>query len=211
MATIAILGAGSVGQALGRRLVSIGRSARFGVREPKKAEATLAAERLSIPVMLPAEAATQADIVFLAVPATAAIKAVEDAGGLAQKTLVDCTNPLTWKDGPIWTPPPEGSVTQALAVAFPDLILVKGFNHFGAEIMAQPNLTGGPADAFFAGDDKDAKRRVMELATEMGFGAHDVGPLRNAAVLENLAVLWIQLATAGGLGRQFAFRAESNR
>jgi predicted dinucleotide-binding enzyme len=42
----------------------------------------------------------------------------------------------------------------------------------------------------------------------MGFRAHDAGPLRNAATLENLAVLWIHLATVGGAGRKFAFRME---
>ena len=53
--------------------------------------------------------------------------------------------------------------------------------------------------------------KVRTLLREQWVQAHDVGPLRNAAVLENLAVLWIQLATAGGLGRQFAFRAKANR
>jgi predicted dinucleotide-binding enzyme len=48
----------------------------------------------------------------------------------------------------------------------------------------------------------------MELATRMGFRARDAGPLRNAALLENLAVLWIQLASAGGMGRNFGFRIE---
>ena len=51
MSTIAILGAGNVGQALGRRLLSHGGKVRFGVREPKKAKAALAAAKLSIPVM----------------------------------------------------------------------------------------------------------------------------------------------------------------
>ena len=48
----------------------------------------------------------------------------------------------------------------------------------------------------------------MELAGKLGFRAHDAGPLRNAAVLENVAVLWIQQAVAGGRGRTFAFRME---
>ena len=47
----------------------------------------------------------------------------------------------------------------------------------------------------------------MALAEQIGFKASDVGPLRNAALLENLTVLWIQLATTG-VGRQFAFRID---
>lgn len=45
-----------------------------------------------------------------------------------------------------------GNVGSSLAAAFPGLALVKGFNHFGAEIMAAPTLLSGPADAYFAGD-----------------------------------------------------------
>jgi hypothetical protein len=40
----------------------------------------------------------------------------------------------------------------------------------------------------------------------MGFHAVDAGPLRNAGALENMAVLWIQLAMSGGAGRHFAFQ-----
>jgi hypothetical protein len=98
-------------------------------------------------------------------------------------------------------------VAQALAEAFPDLAIVKGFNHFGAEIQASPAMPSGPADAFFAGDDAAAKERVVALAGAMGFRGRDAGPLRNAGLLENLAVLWIHLASAG-TDRTFAFRLE---
>jgi predicted dinucleotide-binding enzyme len=87
-------------------------------------------------------------------------------------------------------------------------VVIKGFNHFGVEVQRSPQLATGPADAFFAGDAPEAKSRVMRLAEQMGFRAHDAGPLRNAALLENLAVLWIHLATVGGVGRTFAFRIE---
>jgi hypothetical protein len=83
---------------------------------------------------------------------------------------------------------------------------VKGFNHFGVEIHADPQVAGGPADALFAGDDAGAKRTAMALAGRMGFHAIDAGPLRNAGALENLAVLWIQLAMSGNAGRHFAFQ-----
>ena len=46
---------------------------------------------------------------------------------------------------------------------------------------------------------------MLALARDMGFTPRDAGPLRNAAVLENLAVLWIHLATQSGMGRQFYF------
>jgi hypothetical protein len=147
-------------------------------------------------------------VILLAVPAAAAVEAVSGLPDRAGRILVDCTNPLRWQDGPVWTPPPDGSVAQALAAAFPETSVVKGFNHFGAEIQGDPTSAGGPVDAFFAGDDEVAKSRVMDLAAKMGFHAHDAGPLRNAALLENLAVLWIHLAMMSGIGRHFSFRIE---
>jgi predicted dinucleotide-binding enzyme len=207
MTNVAILGAGTVGQALGARLLEVGEEIRFGVRDPAAKASELPGLFAHVPVVPPAEAVRDVELILLAVPAGAALQMVRSAGPPDGKVLIDCTNPLRWDGGPVWTPPPEGSVAQALAAAFPGVAVVKGFNHFGAEIQRRPKLMSGPADAFFAGD-TDARARAMKLATRMGFRAYDAGPLRNAALLENLAVLWIHLATVGGIGRQFSFRAE---
>jgi predicted dinucleotide-binding enzyme len=184
MATIAILGSGNVGGALGRRLELAGHTVLFGGREPGQS----------------ASAAAAASVVLVCVPAAAALDAVRAAGDLTGKIVVDCTNPLTWSNGPVWSPP-AGSNAAAIAAALPGVSVLKAFNHFGAEVMAQPN----GADACVAGDDASAKATVLALARDMGFTPRDAGPLRNAAVLENLAVLWIHLATQSGMGRQFYF------
>jgi hypothetical protein len=49
----------------------------------------------------------------------------------------------------------------------------------------------------------------MDVATRGGFHPIDAGPLRNASVLENVAMLWIHLATVGGHGRGFTFVARA--
>ena len=49
----------------------------------------------------------------------------------------------------------------------------------------------------------------MDLARAMGFRPWDAGPLRNAALLENLAVTWIHMSSVGGMGRQLAVRLET--
>lgn len=208
MTTVAVLGAGDVGRALAHRLLHANASVRFGVRDPRMTASKLTGTLAGIPLLHPAAAAADAEIILLAVPAAAAGDAVRSAGKLDGKILLDCTNPLRWDGGPVWAPPPEGSVAQALAAAFPGVPVVKGFNHFGSEIQWGPELETGPADAFFAGDDPDAKANVMNIATRMGFRSQDAGPLRNAALLENLAVLWIQLASVGSVGRNFGFRVE---
>lgn len=208
MTTVAILGAGNVGTALAERLLGAGAVVSFGVRDPDATARGPSGALANTPARLASDAVREARVVLLAVPAAAALGAVGSAGDMHGKILVDCTNPLRWEGGPVWTPPPEGSVAQALATAFPGARVVKGFNTFGAEVMRQPELASGAADAFFAGDDGEAKATIMDLATGMGFRANDAGPLRNAAVLENLAMLWIHMASVGGVGRNYGFRME---
>jgi NADPH-dependent F420 reductase len=212
MTTVAILGTGRVGRALGERLVHAGARICFGARNPEPAAANLTGPLAGAPTRSPAEAVADAQLVLLAVPAAAAMEAARAAGSLDGKVLLDCTNSLRRDaSGPTWNPPPEGSMAQALAAAHPGATVIKGFNHFSSEIMRSPELTTGPVDAFFAGDDGDAKALVMDLAGKMGFRAHDAGPLRNASLIENLAVLWIHLASTEGAGRQFAFRLEKQK
>lgn len=204
--TIAILGSGSVGSALGGRLAAAGIDVIFGARDPKAPSGELPAgtQVRSIP-----DAVAAASLVLLAVPAAAALATARAAGDLTGKILVDCTNPLSFDAlGPVWTPPVEGSGAQALAAALPGVRVVKAFNHFGAEIHGNPRVAGGAADALVAGDDAAARAAVVDLANRIGFHGVDAGPLRNAGLLENLAILWIHLAVKGGLGRQFAFRGE---
>ena len=209
MTTVAILGTGRVARALGERLLHAGVNVCFGARDPEAAASALPEPLSRIPTRTPDEAAADAQIVLLAVPAVAAMDATRSAGSLDGKILLDCTNSLRRDGGgPTWAPPPEGSMAQALAVAFPGARVVKGFNHFSSEIMRNPALSTGPAEAFFAADDADAKAQVMDLAGKMGFRPHDAGALRNASLVENLAVLWINLAMTEGAGRQFAFRLE---
>jgi hypothetical protein len=84
---------------------------------------------------------------------------------------------------------------------------VKGFNTFGAELHRDPNLRGTPVDVPLASDDLAALEEVEKVARAAGFRPLRAGPLRNAALLEAHALLWIHLALVGGLGRDFAFQA----
>lgn len=204
---IGILGAGSVGGSLGVRFVRSGLPVRFGVRRPADAAELIrrcGGKAEAVPV---SEAAAWAEVAFLCVPAGAAAEAARAAGDLGGKVLVDCTNPVAWEDGPVLAPVRGGSVAALLAAEVPGARVVKGFNGFGAEIHLDPDLGGVPADVLLAGDDAAAKGIVSDVARLAGFRPIDAGPLRNAALLESLAILWIQLAVKGGLGRNFAFQA----
>ena len=204
--TIAIIGTGNVGGNLGVNLARHGYRVLFGVRPGADAGAVVQRCGGSASAVAVATAAARADVIFLAVPAGAAVAAVRDAGDLARKIVVDCTNPVEWQDGPVLAPPPEGSVAAAVAKAAPGARVVKGFNTFGAEIHLDPDIGGAPAEVLLAGDDGGAIEAVGAIATRCGFAPIYAGPLRNAALLEAFAVVWIHLATKGGQGREFAFR-----
>jgi hypothetical protein len=183
---VGIIGKGNVGGNLGARLSKSGFEVRYGTKTEGP----------------PEEVAKWADMVFLAVPGNVAVDLAKSlAAALAGKIVVDCNNPVTWKDGPVWAPPAEGSLAAAIAKAAPKAKVIKAFNQFGAEHHGDPKLTGPVV--FMAGDDADAKKALSDVATTAGFRPVDSGPLRNAAVLENVAVLWIHLASVGGLGRGF--------
>ncbi|HEX4517041.1 MAG TPA: NADPH-dependent F420 reductase [Polyangiaceae bacterium] len=204
---IAIIGAGNVGGNLGATFSKAGFPVHFGVKDDKKDAQSLLDRCAKDAVVESVEAAAKwADVVFVAVPAQVAVDVVRGiAATLKDKIVVDCNNPLKWDNGPVWAPPAEGSLARAIATAAPGAKVVKGFNTFGAEFHADPKHAGAPANVFFASDDAGAKKLVSEIATTAGYAPVDAGPLRNAGVLENLAILWIHLAMVGGQGRDFTF------
>jgi hypothetical protein len=74
----------------------------------------------------------------------------------------------------------------------------KGFNQTGFNIMADPAFDGERAVMFVCGDDDT-------LSADIGFQAIDAGSHVIARLLEPYGMLWIHLALARGLGRDFAF------
>jgi hypothetical protein len=203
---ISLIGAGAVGKGLGHRLAAANHEICVGVRDVTRGSGL----REAIPnarVLPSSEAVAGAEIVFLAVPGAATVEVARGLGSLAGKILVDCNNPVRWDGGPVWAPPAEGSLSAALAAACPGACVVKAFNTFGAEFHADPQLAHGErADVLMASDDAPAKQTVAALARSAGFVPVDAGPLRNAALLEAQAILWIHLALVGGQGREFCFK-----
>ena len=213
---IAVIGAGNVGGNLGATFSKAGFPVHFGVKDDGKKDTSLLERCAKDAVIESVEAAAKwGDVVFIAVPAQVAVDLAKSlAAVLKDKIVVDCNNSLKWDAGPVWAPPeaspPEsgrtGSLAQAIAKAAPGAKVVKGFNTFGAEFHADPKHAGAPANVFFASDDAGAKNTVSEIAKTAGYAPVDAGPLRNAGVLENLAILWIHLAMVGGQGRNFTFQ-----
>ena len=83
--------------------------------------------------------------------------------------------------------------------------VVKAFNTTGTNNMANSAYAGGKLMMPVAGDDADAKKSVMRLASDLGFEPVNAGPLSMSRYLEPTAMLWIKLAYAQGMGREFGF------
>jgi predicted dinucleotide-binding enzyme len=84
--------------------------------------------------------------------------------------------------------------------------VVKALNSTAAGSMLDPRYGPDRATMFVCGDDAAAKATVSDLVGALGFEVVDAGPLRNARLLEPLAMLWITLAYPLGHGPHIAFR-----
>lgn len=202
---IAIIGAGSVGGALGRGWAAAGHAIRFGLRDPAAGKYAPLASTGTL--LSPVAAAEGAEAILLATPWPQAEAAIAGLGDLAGRLLIDATNPLAV--GPAGLGLAIGhteSGGERVAGWAPGARVVKAFNTTGANIMDSARRGFAlPPVMFAAGDDAAAKAAVLGLIRDLGFEAVDAGPLANARLLEAHAMLWIDLALKRGLGREQAF------
>ena len=202
---IAIIGAGKVGGALGARWAALGHRIHFGVRNPDDPKHDILRTAPNITVETAPEAAARGQVIVLATPWAAAQDAVRGLGPLGEKPVIDTTNPVGFgAEGVVMAPIDGPSGAALIAAAANGGHVVKTLNQVGFNIMARPAAGAAPALMFVAGDSAEAKTVVTGLVRELGFDAQDAGPLRNAAALEHLALLWIDHAMRGPHGRDFA-------
>ena len=181
---ISIIGDGNVGSALARGLERAGHHVATCGHNPQSEK----------------QLADAGEIIILAVPFSAIDEVASTIGHSADgKTVVDVTNAVTpdMKLAVGFTT----SGAEELQKKLPDAKVVKAFNTDFANTMDSGHAKGEQLSAFVAGDDKEAKMTVLELAEDIGFDAIDAGPLQNARLLEPLAMLNIQLGMKLGLGR----------
>jgi 8-hydroxy-5-deazaflavin:NADPH oxidoreductase len=191
---LGIIGAGSLGTALGERLGQAGHAVMFGGGTSAKD----AAARQSAEVGSNSDVAAFADVVILAVPFAAIEAALADAGSLAGRVVWSCVNALK-----------------------PDLTgLAVGFDNSAAEEVARrargarvvaavppfANAIAAPTLAydrdlrptvFVCGDDRVAKHAVEDLVRDIGAHPVDAGPLTAARYVEPAMMLLVSLAYAG--------------
>lgn len=204
--TIAVLGTGRVGSALGPQFSKLGFTVRYGSRDPARPQLRQLIERsgAGAAAMSDMQAVRGADYVLIALPWSAAQQALKSLD-LAGKIVIDATNALRVGPDKTMEMAVDTSTAEHLQALAPKARLVKAFNAVDARVMADPAAAGGPVTIFLAGDDADAKQRVGQWIGKMGFETFDAGPLRHARVLEGMALIKMYAIMSGHRDQTFEF------
>jgi predicted dinucleotide-binding enzyme len=204
---IAVIGIGNVGGTLGPAWAKAGHEVIFGVREPNSEKVKNLLERTghNAQAVGVAEAAAAADIIVFATPWSGTREAIEAAGNLAGKLVVDCTNPIApdLKGLSIGTTTSAG---EQVALWAEGAKVVKAFNTTGSGNMASPKYGSQPVTMFICSDDPEAREAVAQLAKDVGFEPCITGPLYHARYFEPMAMLWVDMAYLQGRGPEFAYK-----
>ncbi|RJP76060.1 MAG: F420-dependent NADP oxidoreductase [Candidatus Zixiibacteriota bacterium] len=187
---IGIIGTGNMGRTLGEIWASREHKILFGSRDPAKGREAAAQAGHEATSGSYADAVQFGRAVLLATPWWGTPEAILEAGSFQGKILIDCTNPLL----PDYSGLALGfdtSGAEEIARAAAGARVVKAFNAIGFKNLRNPFYGPLKADAYYCGDDPEAKLVVAELAREVGLEPIDAGPLQNARLLEPLAMLWV--------------------
>lgn len=203
---VAIIGAGNVGKALATSITRAGHDVTIAASTPQSAERA-AREIGAQAAPSNAAAADGAEVVILAIPfASAGAQVARDiADAAAGSVVIDVTNPIRPDFSGLAT---DTSAAEEFQQLLPKAAVVKAFNTVFASNQADPTASDEPIDGFVAGDDDDAKRKVISLVESIGMRPLDVGPLRAARALEGMAFINIGLNAANGWGWTSAWRLE---
>jgi predicted dinucleotide-binding enzyme len=191
---IGIIGAGSLGSAIGKRLGECGHAVMFGGGESAHAVARARGARVGSN----ADAATFGEVVVLAVPFTAVDYALDEAGSLRDRVLWSCVNALK-PDLSGLAVGFETSAAEMIAARAQGARVVAAIPPF-ANAIASGELSynaGLEPTVFMCGDDDAAKRVVRGLVGDIGAHPVDAGPLSVARLVEPAMMLLVSLAYSG--------------
>jgi hypothetical protein len=186
---ITVIGTGFIGSTLGHALSRAGHEVTFGSRHSDDPVATGTTAK----VATVGDAATDSDVILLALPGAAVDDLTAQYGGaLSGKLIIDATNRM------------GDEVANSRAALPPDVRYARAFNTLGGENMADPVFPEGRADLFFSAPPGD--RATVETIIEgVGLQPVYVGEDQEA-IIDSLFRLWIALAITQGRGRRLAFR-----
>jgi predicted dinucleotide-binding enzyme len=181
--TVGIIGAGSIGQAFAKQLVSAGINV---ILSNSRGPASLADAAKQLGERARAgtvQQAAEAEVVFLSVGWGAA-ESVLRSLNLEGRILIDATNPVLM---PGFRKAELGgrNSTQVLSDWAKGARVVKAYNTLLSQVLASdPQEGGGRRVVWVSGDDADAKAMVLQLTERIGFAGIDLGGLEVGGALQ---------------------------
>lgn len=199
---IAIIGTGNVGSALAAKWADAGHRIYLGVRNTEEFKGSELRNKNGVSTHLVADAVYEAEVVLLATPAKAAVEVARSLGDTTGKIIIDAMN-IVMNQGPSG----YANTGDAILANTASRDVVKCFNTTGYNNMRDTVYGNTSIDMFMAGDSKQAKAVVRQLALEAGFAeCYDVGGNDRFTLMEQFAFFWINLAMFQGRGRNIAFK-----
>jgi 8-hydroxy-5-deazaflavin:NADPH oxidoreductase len=180
---IGIIGAGRIGGGIARQLAAAEHHIKLSFsRDPQRLQALADELGKRASVGTPEAAVRFGETVVIAVPWSELPNALEQAGSLAGKIVIDTTNQFG-------SPPlPANGETAAHfnASRMPGALYTKSFNALTAGFQAR---AANRADKervvhWLCGDDQGAKQVVAELIVDAGFVPIDLGGITDCAIME---------------------------
>jgi predicted dinucleotide-binding enzyme len=205
---IAIIGTGNIGSALAKKWSAAGHTIFLGVRDTNNFKGKALLDEKNISVHSIAEAVAKAEVILIAVMPPATLEVAKAMGDVTGKIIIDTMNSLRSK--------PEGynDTFDALKDLCKNAEVVKCFNSTGFENiqnpvypLPEPGAHTIAIDMFVAGSSAKGKQAAIQLSHDAGFeNCYDFGGDDKAALVEQLAFCWINLAIMQGQGRNMAFK-----
>jgi NADPH-dependent F420 reductase len=205
---ITIIGPGNMGRAIATRALSGGHSVTFVGKTLESAQKAADQVRASATQGADVTATTleyvePGDVVVLALWYGTNIEVAKQLSEkLKGKTVVDIANPVNSTYDGLVTAPDSSSAEDVAKATGSKTKVVKAFNTTYASTLREGHVAGQPLDVFIAGDDEEAKSKVVQFIKDAGLRPVDAGPLSRARQIEGLGFLHI--VTQGNLGTNYA-------
>jgi predicted dinucleotide-binding enzyme len=185
VSSIAVIGSGNIGATVGEAWRRAGHEVVYASRSPDPPRTVSVADAIA-----------GAEVVLLALPGAAVPQLLADHGSaLDGRMVIDATNDMGG---------PRLHHTDAYGESAPGARLVRAFNTVGFEVLADPIVSGEPADLFWCGPE-DAG--VERLIADVGVRPVRVGDIDAIEVVDGVGRLWLTLVFRQGHPRRLAFRS----
>jgi 8-hydroxy-5-deazaflavin:NADPH oxidoreductase len=191
---IGIVGSGNVGKHLAAGLTRFGHHTFLGTRDATKLT-EYTATHPNVTVGTYASAAQFAELVILAINFDGMTSALELIGteNLAEKVVIDTSNPLEFSSGkPALSLGWNTSAGESVQRWLPQSQVVKALSACGRNSMLNPkSAIGGDPEMPIAGDSPEAKQRVGDMLTGLGWTVVDLGDITLSRLIEPLTLIGI--------------------